>query len=154
MRTTYRESICHHEYRELIVEDRPHGELIDAPAQSPRPSRTERFVRGAWAAMCWLCPAILAATCWLCPVVLAVVAAPVVLLVVALVVLGFVVLELLLLVAACGGLLGRGLDHAGRAAARNSRVITASAELLAQLPRPRGASEPAKLPALATVRAP
>lgn len=128
MRITYRE------YKELTVDDWPHAELIDTPVPAPRPSRTERFVRGAWGVTCWLVPALFAVIAAL------------------LVVVGFVVLELLLLIAAGGGLLGRGLDHAGRAAARNSRVITASAEVLAQLPRPRLEQKIVRVPAIVTVR--
>lgn len=50
------------------------------------------------------------------------------------------------------GLLGRGLDSAGRAVARNSRVLTAGAEALARLPSPRLEREPKRLPAIAAVR--
>jgi len=148
--------IFYSETKTLIVDDGrcDFATLSDERMVAPPPSRTERFVRGAWAATCWLCAAMLPVVCWLCPAVLVVVAAPFVLMFVALAVAGFLVLELALLLAAGVGLLGRGLDHAGRSAARNSRVITAGAELLAQLPRPRVASEPAKLPAIATVRAP
>jgi hypothetical protein len=119
---------------EVEIDQRGPAVLGDERMTLPPQSHTDSAIRGAWAATCWLGSAMLAATCWLCPVVLTVVAAPVAVLLAALAVVGFLLLELLLLAAAAAGLLGRGLDHAGHAAARNSKVIgllkTASTHLL------------------------
>lgn len=136
-----------------IEDQRGPSVLCDECVPRAPKSWWQHAISWAWSVTCWLGPAVVALICWLCPIAIAVVAVPFVVAVVVLAVVGFALLELLLLVMAGVGLVGRGFDHAGRAAMRNSRVIAASAGVIAQLPPPRQRA-PEAIPAVASVRRP